>query len=134
VGRDTDRQAVRTFALVRARELAADRSRLETPDFERPADFDIAAYILLPFQFGTETIEALLAFDDSASWRAEQLTHSRGERTEVAGEIRWKIEARSRDRLVRWVVENGPGIRILEPAALAADAAARIREVAQAHA
>ena len=63
VGRDPSLDEPRTFAISRMSDLEMNRTRLKTPDFERPDDFDISSYVRLPFQFGSESLTATLRFD-----------------------------------------------------------------------
>ena len=144
VGRDTSRDEVRTYAVARLRELAVDRARPATRDFERPDDFDVRRYVMLPFQYGppAEEFEAVLRFAPQVAWRAPALTSGQGELVEVGSRsidagrpaLAWHVSARSPRRLLRFVVEHGPGISILEPADLASELCAGIEEVATLHA
>lgn len=134
VGRDLDREAVRTFTVARIQELEVNQARPTTPDFERPADFDIASFVLLPFQFGAEEFDAVIDFDSEVGWRASSLTAGRGNLVPGAdGACVWTVSASSRSRLTRWVVENGPGIRILEPPEAVVEARKGLEEVRSAH-
>jgi proteasome accessory factor B len=118
-GHDHDAVALRTFALRRARDLAVNTARPRTPDFERPADFDITEHRRLPFQYGSEAIDAVVRFEPDAAWRAERLALGRGSLVEQPdGSVLWHIDARDLNRLARWIVEEGPGIGPLEPPAL----------------
>lgn len=120
VGRDRTIDEVRTYTVARMSDVSPNTSRPETPDFERPADFDVASFIGLPFQYGAAPFEAVLAFEPSEAWRAEALTAGKGtlERGADNGAV-WRVNARDRRRLLRWVVENGPGISVVEPTDLA---------------
>jgi len=122
VGRDSARDDVRTFALIRIRDLEVNRARPKSRDFEPPAAFDVSAFVLLPFQYGEgETREALIQLDSRASFRADALTAGVGElQSAENGALRWRVEYRDGDALVRWLVANGPGLLPLEPADLAA--------------
>ena len=137
VGLDVARDEVRTYAVARIGELAVDTARPATRDFERPDDFDVKRYVMLPFQYGpaAEEFEAVLRFEPEVAWRAEGLAAGQGElASDNAGALAWRIPARSRQRLLRFVVEHGPGVSIVAPADLADELRASLKEVAALHA
>lgn len=137
VGRDTARVEVRTYAVSRLAGLAVESTRPATPDFERPDDFDVRTFVRLPFQYGSASGEFLgeLRFDATAAWRAESLAAGQGELSDAGGgEIAWRVTARSAERLVRFVIENGPGVRVVGPASVVATLRAGLEEVTRAHA
>jgi proteasome accessory factor B len=134
VGRDVDRDALRTFSLSRIESLEVNEARQSTPDFERPADFDIAVHVMLPFQLGEEDFSAVIEFASDAAWRARALTAGQGHVADGDdGSIEWSVPARSKGRLIRWTIENGPGIRVLEPADIASEAVGLLEEVRREH-
>ncbi|MDP2183363.1 MAG: WYL domain-containing protein [Actinomycetota bacterium] len=134
VARDTAADDIRTFALARMADVSVNTSRPKSPDFERPADFDVSSYIRLPFQFGTDSVSAAVRFGSDTAWRAPGLAAGQGRLVpQPDGSVLWSIQARDGRRLQRWVVENGPGIALEAPASLAGDAQARLREVASLH-
>lgn len=121
VGRDVDLDEPRTYAIARMEDLAVNLASPKTPDFERPQDFDVVHYIKLPFQYGpkSQQIDAVLKFSPDTAWRARALSHGRG-RLESDGEsVVWHVGSRSAEGLLRWVVENGPGISVEGPPELA---------------
>lgn len=122
VGRDTELDQIRVYAVARMRELTIDAARPRTPDFERPEGFDVSRFIRLPFQYGPETLSVQVRFDPAAAWRAPVLTAGAGALTEPAGDgsVTWTVEARDAKRLLRWVVENGPGLHVTAPDTLVA--------------
>jgi proteasome accessory factor B len=136
VGRDTGRDDVRTYAVARISELAIDSARPATRDFERPGDFDVRRYVMLPFQYGPacDEFEAILHFEPQAAWRAAALTAGQGELAADDGALTWRIPARTRRQLLRFVVEHGPGISIVEPGDLVEELRAGLREVSALHA
>jgi proteasome accessory factor B len=135
VGRDTDRDAMRTFSLSRVENLVVNEAREATPDFERPDDFDITAYVMLPFQMGPDSFEAVLDFAPDLSWRVHTLVADSGTLVETdGGGLRWTVRASSRPRLGRWVIDNGPGIAITAPADLGTEIAAALDKVRADHA
>jgi proteasome accessory factor B len=136
VGRDIDKDEVRTYTVARMSDIAVNASRPKSPDFQRPADFDVASFSRLAFQYGpaAEQFEALIRFDASSAWRAEQLTGGHGtvERTPDGGAL-WRIAARDRSRLSRFVLENGPGLTLAEPPEAADAVRSGLEEVVRLH-
>lgn len=122
VGRDVDAGAERVFALSRIERLAVHDAKPGSPDFERPADFDVAAWAMLPFQIGPAeaAFEARVRFAPNETWRAPRLSAGRG-RIELRddGTAVWIVKARDGASLARWVVENGPGVSVEAPAQVA---------------
>lgn len=136
VGRDTAKGDIRTFTVARASDIETNGAKPKTPDFERPADFDVARYSRFAFQYGPASAEfvARVHFASSAAWRADALTASQGELERVAdGGVDWRVPARDADRLARFVAENGPGLSLAEPAEAAARLRAGLEEVARLH-
>lgn len=120
VGRDVDRDERRVYALARIDALAVNPKRPKSPDFDTPPDLDIASFVGLPFQYAAEEVfEAALRFEPEHAWRARLLTAGKGRLEEASdGSAVWRVDARSTDRLARWIVESGPGIVPLSPSAL----------------
>lgn len=134
VGRDTELDEQRVYAVARMRDLEIDTARPGQPDFKRPMDFDVASFIGLPFQYGKNDFEAVLRFHPAHAWRAPLLAMGSGTLIEEPdGTVEWHVRARSGRRLERWVVENGPGIDIVEPPELAEDLSTRITQVVAMH-
>lgn len=137
VGRDTARDETRTYALSRMADVATHDARPKTADFEHPEGFDIRRFILLPFQYGPEDalFEATIRFDADSGWRAEGVSAGHGELQVLpdAEGMLWRVGARSAERLLRFVIEHGPGLEIAEPEWLRADLAERLAEVVGAH-
>jgi proteasome accessory factor B len=137
VGRDTHRDEVRTYAVARLGALSVESARPATPDFERPADFDVRRYVRLPFQYGpaADEFEAELCFDPTTAWRADSIVAGQGELSEAGdGSKVWRVRAASRERLLRFALENGPGIRIVGSPDLLAALREGLEEVVRAHA
>ncbi|MBI5230883.1 MAG: WYL domain-containing protein [Coriobacteriales bacterium] len=134
-GRDTDRGAPRTFALERIRDLKVNTRAAKTPDFDRPADFDVAGFILLPFQYGSDagTVEARLRFGPSAAWRAEALTLRRGTLETSDDGADWTIPSRDSKKLAAFVIENGPDISLLAPDDAVSELSIGLERVIRAH-
>jgi proteasome accessory factor B len=119
VARDPARDAIRTFTVARMRDVEVNTARPATPDYERPEDFDVAAHVVLPFQYGPRAVEAVVRFAPSAAWRASRLAAGRGTLTsEADGSVTWHVAVADETRFLRWIVENGPGILPVSPASL----------------
>lgn len=113
---DLDAREVRVFAVRRMDHVEVDRSRPGTPDFKAADDFDIADFARLPFQYGSEDLEAVLLFEPDLAWRAPILSEGHGSlETLKDGSVSWTVTARDSRRLARWVVDNAPGIRLAGP-------------------
>lgn len=127
VGRDVVKDEVRTYTVARIDGTEVDCTAPKTPSYELPFGFDVGSFIRLPFQYGpTDAVfTARLRFEPSAAWRAQRLASGHGVLSEVGdGSVEWEVEVLSAERLARFVVENGPGLALLSPAA----ACARLRE------
>jgi proteasome accessory factor B len=134
VGRDVARDLVRTYTVARATGLTVNNVKPKTPDFERPTDFDTAAYVVLPFQYGTVRTQAVVRFDADAAWRAERLTAGQGELVPLPdGGVEWHVGVTDADRFLRWIVENGPGVMPVSPPELGENLVAGLRDVVASH-
>ena len=121
VGRDTDIDEVRVYAVGRVGALEVDSARPKTRDYVPPDGFDLSSYLRLPFQYGDEEIDAVVRFDAASAWRAPALTQGLGELTaSTDGALVWRVVARDGGRLLRWIVENGPGLTLEGPESLVA--------------
>ena len=130
---DPAADGVRTFAAPRMTDLAV-APRPKTPDFEPPADFSVADYMVMPFQYGQNTVEALVEFTAPAAGRAPALTAGRGILGRGAGgAVVWRVPVSSTELFAHWVVENGPAIRVLEPRELADAVRAGLASVVALH-
>jgi len=136
VGRDAAKDETRTYTVARMSDIQVNAARPKSADFERPADFDVAGFSRLAFQYGSPDAEfvAAIGFAPSAAWRAASLAGGHGmlERTADGGAV-WRIPARDRPRLLRFVVENGPGLALAEPPDAATSLRAGLEEVARIH-
>ncbi|PKQ29812.1 MAG: hypothetical protein CVT60_03400 [Actinobacteria bacterium HGW-Actinobacteria-10] len=134
VGRDTDIDEIRVYTVSRVTGLEINANCPGTPDFAKPSDFDVVGYIGLPFQYGDDEISVLLSFAPGEAWRARSLTGGKGDLHAGADSaLQWRVTARDRTRLLRWVIENGPGIQVLEPADLVRDYENGLKRVVVAH-
>lgn len=135
VGRDIARDAVRTFAVARLRDLVANATRPKSPDFAIPDNFDVSSFVLLPFQYGdAEPSEAIVAISPDAAFHAATLTAGVGALEPRGDGLAWRVEYRDADALLQWLVANGPGLVPLSPAALVERLRAGLEEVTSSHA
>lgn len=136
VGRDRGHGGLRTFAVYRMANLVPNTATPKTPDFDRPDDFDVATYLGLPFQYGSDDaeFEAVLVFGETAAWRARALASGRGVLRKMdCDSVEWRVMARSPQRLLRFAIGNGPGISIAAPPELADLQRRLLSEVVAAH-
>ncbi len=133
VGRDTGRGDVRVYAVARMREIEVNAARPKSPDFVRPKDFDVSRFIRLPFQYGGPELVVVLDFDERSRWRAQGLTGGQGVLEPDGTHTLWTVTVRDSNALMRWVIENGPGISLRSPAALVDTFAEQMGEVAELH-
>jgi proteasome accessory factor B len=116
VARDVEAAQMRVFAVRRMGDLSIESRKPGTPDFDVPEGFEASQYARLPFQYGHDRFDARIAFDADVAWRAPYLTEGRGTLADAPdGAMHWTVEALDAHRLGRWVVESGPGIRLLGP-------------------
>lgn len=131
---DPASDGVRIFAVSRMSALSV-APRPKTPDFSSPADFNVASYMLMPFQFGPRAVEATLRLTGPAAHRAQTLVAGQGVLLEDdKGSFTWTVPVASEELLARWVVANGPGIEALAPPSLAARVRKGLTEVVRLHA
>jgi proteasome accessory factor B len=134
VGRDRDLDEVRTYSATRMETLDVNPRRPRTPDFERPADFDVSGHERLPFQYGAKTFTARLRFEADVAWRAERLARGQGELEQLAdGSVVWTIEASDPVRLAAWIVDEGPAIHAVSPPELIDALTDGLRRVVSSH-
>lgn len=135
VGRDRDLDEIRTYCVSRLADMRPNPRAPRTPDFERPADFDVAAFTALPFQYGSAgPITVRLRLTGDAARRSADLCAGKGTLSAEGDSLSWVVDTRNTDRLLRWAIENGPGISIIEPAALADEMSVRLSALAESHA
>lgn len=132
--RDTDLDEVRLYAVMRMGSITLNTSRPKSPDFAVPDDFDVRAFIALPFQYGREDIQAVVRISADVAWKVRSLTAGMGAtETLEDGSVLWTVRARDGVKLMRWVVEQGPGLELVAPASLAEELPRRLEEVTALH-
>lgn len=133
-GHDADRNDIRTYAVERVETLDVNPQRPRTPDFERPAGFDVGEQERLPFQYGPAMREVRIRFEPDLAWRAERLSRGHGTIEPLAdGSAVWTVDAADLDRLASWIVDEGPGLHAVEPPELLAALGDGLRRVVAAH-
>lgn len=124
---------VRVFAVSRMA-CVATAPRPKHPDFERPEGFALSLYRILPFQLGGPVKAAALRFSQTTAWKAKSLTGGKGVLVEEPDDsLTWRVEAADERALARWVVENGPGIVLEEPAEAREILLEGLRKAVEAH-
>lgn len=135
VGRDRDLDAVRTFAITRMDAIDVNPARPRTPDFERPADFDVRQVERLPFQYGAAPFTARIRFAPETAWRIDRLARGHGQSQVLPdGSAVWAVEAHDARRLAAWIIDEGPGLYAVEPEDVVAEIVSALRKVADIHA
>jgi proteasome accessory factor B len=131
VGRDTDKDEPRTYTVARMSDIEVNSVRPKSPDFVRPEGFDVASFVLLPFQYGPvdADFEALIRIRPTAQWRAVSVSAGHGHIEPEGDDLVWRVSARSRSRLLQFVIDNGPGLELVGPADLADQLLNGLREV-----
>jgi len=134
VARDPAADGVRVFAVSRIDTLEIERLRPKTPDFDAPADFDVRAWMLMPFQYGEQSHEATLRLTGPAAQRATALTAGQGTLKRTAnGAALWRVPFADETLLARWIAANGPGIEVVSPDSLRDSLTAGLRKVVEQH-
>ena len=133
-GRDRDADELRTYAVSRLADLDVNPLRPRTPDFERPADFDIRTQERLPFQYGSAAVTAELRFDPDVAWRAERLARGHGSLEQVPdGSVIWRVEAGDLRSLASFIIAEGPSLHAVGPPELIGTLSDALKVVRDAH-
>ncbi len=114
VGRDLDREEVRTFHVGRIRGGVRPAGRGTSKDaaYEPPAEFDPGAFFPTHrWQFGPHDEEAVLDPDDLARWRI-------GQETGPHGPGRLRLRVRDPQAFYRWLAPFGTRVRLAGSAPL----------------
>ncbi len=112
VGRDRDRDAVRSFKLAR---FSSDVTAI-SDGYEIPPSFDIQAETgLEAWELGSSGQTAVVRFDPAMRWWAEQNLPAASTRETRDGALDVELADVNVDRLISWVLEFGPAAEILDP-------------------
>jgi proteasome accessory factor B len=134
VARDPAAHGTRVFTVSRMAGLNINEVKPKTPDFERPDDFDVLGWMLMPFQYGPRRTPGLLSFSGPTAARAETLAAGQGALERKAdGTMLWHVPVAVEALLARWVAEAGPGVAIIEPVAARAALVEGLRRVVALH-
>ncbi|MDP2401009.1 MAG: WYL domain-containing protein [Actinomycetota bacterium] len=135
VGRDTEIDETRTYTVARARRLSVNVARPKSPDFVRPQDFRVETFVRQPFQYGSDDLTVTIDFDPGVAWRADALLGAGPGEERDGGEssVRRTVHVRDRQRLLRWLVENGPGLSVVSPPDLAEELRSGLTLAVEAH-
>jgi proteasome accessory factor C len=129
VGRDLDRDDIRTFRVSRIRGDIRFATRRER-DFRTPADFDIEQYRgRPPWQIGDIAGEARIEVRGDTAWWVQRAYGATGRLEDDV----WVTEYSSLEQLASWVLRQDGRAVPLEPEELRRDVAASLRRVREAH-
>jgi proteasome accessory factor C len=129
IGRDLDRDDIRTFRVSRVQDDITFATRRER-DFRAPADFDPSVYRgRRPWQFGEPVGDAQIAVAADTAWWVERSFADRG-RLENGVFV---TEYAKLDPLASWVLRQDGRAVPLEPSALVDDVEEALRRIAAAH-
>jgi proteasome accessory factor B len=133
VASDPEVADVRVFAVPRMEDVAV-APRPKSPDFEPPADFDVARYMLMPFQYGPKVMDAVVRLTGPAAHRAAALTAGQGSLSaDTDGAYLWRVPVADPVLFARWVAAAGPGVRVAGPKDLADAVREGLEEVVRLH-
>lgn len=134
VAHDPGTGGTRVFAVSRMTGLKLNEVKPKSPDFERPADFDVRGWMLMPFQYGSRRSPGLVSFSGPAAARAEALATGQGTlERRPDGTVLWRVPVADDALFARWVAEAGPGVAIVEPTSARAALVAGLRKVVALH-
>jgi len=134
VAMDPEAGGTRVFAITRIDGLEIESVRPKSPDFERPKDFDVRTWMLMPFQYGAQTHEAVLRLTGPAARRAAALASGQGSLSRATdGSVIWRVPVAEEALLAGWVATNGPGIQVVAPPSLRDTLESGLRKVVELH-
>lgn len=133
VASDPEIDDVRVFAVPRMEDVAV-APRPKSPDFEPPADFDVARYMLMPFQYGPRVLDAVVRLTGPAARRAAALTAGQGSlAADSNAAYVWRVPVANPLLFARWAAAAGPGVQIVGPRDLADAVREGLEEVVRLH-
>lgn len=134
VAYDPGKSEVRVFNIERMSDLVMNKKSPKSPDFEAVEDFDVAAYMGLPFQYGKAPFRAEIRFSPEIAWQAPRMIHAQGSLFEQPdGSVLWQVDASSEPELLRWIVAHGSGITPVAPPSLVSSYAEGLARVEALH-
>jgi predicted DNA-binding transcriptional regulator YafY len=113
VGRDLDRDALRSFKVARisGKVVALDGTYDIPPDFRAEEKLPAQAWEVGP----DESTEAVVRFAPAMRWWAEQNLPAATSSDGPEGSLDVRFPVANVDALISWVLELGPSVEILEP-------------------
>lgn len=134
VGRSHERDAMRVFRLSRIRGKVAYATKAEH-DFKRPTDFDPREYAArAPWQLGESDTTAELWVSDRIAWQVERHYGRYGElRPAEDGAVIFSTTYANARLLAAWVLRMGEHVRVVAPADLEQEVAARLEQLTERH-
>lgn len=119
VGRDVDRDEVRTFRLSRVQGgVEVSTKAPHAHDYEVPAGFDVRHHGDRPWKLGNPEGPARVRFAEPVAWMAEREVAGSGSFAYAPdGSGMWELDEADHEGLVRWLLRYGDRAELLEPAA-----------------
>ena len=115
VGRDAAKDEPRTF---RASRVLAPVEPVNS-NYEIPASFDASALVARrPWEAGDEVVKAVVRFDSSMRWWAEQNMPDHLVGNAPEGAVDLEVSVANTDAFLSWIIELGGAAQILSPARL----------------
>jgi proteasome accessory factor B len=132
VAHDRGREDLRVFRVSRMEALEPNRTRPATPDYEVPADFDLADHTgRQPWELGDDdALEATVRFAFPASLWADRNGMGEPISEEAGGDAIRRFRVRQPAPFLRWVMGMAGEAEIVEPGELREAFAAMARETA----
>lgn len=119
VGRDTAKNDMRVYKLMRISKISVNKKCPEKPDFTVPKDFKIKDYLgKRPWELSNSdgTIEVKVKYSSDISWWVKENFSDRNEvQMNSDGSCIIKFKVSTIDSLIRWIMRIGEHAEILSP-------------------
>ncbi len=115
VGRDLADSRIKSFRISRMHGRPAEKSAEKGPQYEVPADFDLADYIRPPWLIGDVETLVTIAFAPSVVHLARANLSGAVARELGDGRTEFSVSVRNVDGLVRWLMTFGDAAQVLGP-------------------
>jgi proteasome accessory factor B len=118
VGRDVATESLRKFRVSRMTNVCANEKKPQSPDYDIPADFDLAAHARAkePWELGEEPPEEMIVEVRGNSGSAESVLSLGAEVVGAARQRRFQV--RRADSFVRWLMSFGGDVVPISPPSL----------------